>query len=87
MMTYVRLIHLGGLLSYTAPPSRNDGAHEPVDWAENLDDISYDGLSPAQAAIDHHRAVPGLGQLTDGILTDNRTSINGSFFGKLRAQT
>ena len=67
-------------MSYTAPRVE----HEPVDWAENLNDISYDGLSPAEAAAEGHRAVAGLGQLTDGILTDNRTSINGSFFGTYR---
>ncbi len=47
-----------------------------VDWAENLDDISYDGQ------LDPSHAVAGLGQLADGIITDNRTSTNGTFFGK-----
>ena len=53
-----------------------------LDWAENLDDISYDGFLPADQ---HHPAastIPGLGQLTDGVFNDNRTTSNGSFFGK-----
>lgn len=47
-----------------------------VDWAENLDDISYDGQ------VDGPHTVAGLGQLVDGITNDNRTSPNGTFFGK-----
>lgn len=65
-------------MSYTASPKQH---REPVDWAENLDDISYDGLSASEAAVENHPAVAGLGQLTDGILNDNRTFINGTFFG------
>ena len=50
------------------------GQHLVVDWAENLDDISYDGHDNDQGV--------GLGQLVDGVITDNRTSINGTFFGQ-----
>lgn len=62
----------GGLMGYTATKK------EPrlVDWAENLDDISYDGQQ------DGSHTVVGLGQLADGIITDNRTSSNGTFFGQ-----
>lgn len=69
----------GGLVSYTV--SKSEPHKEPVDWAENLDDISYDGLSAADAEAEGHPAVAGLGQLTDGVFNDNRTSMNGSFFG------
>lgn len=50
---------------------QKNGQHV-VDWAENLDDISYDG----------DNGIAGLGQLVDGVITDNRTSINGTFFGQ-----
>jgi hypothetical protein len=62
----------GGLMGYTSPrwPA---GQHLVVDWAENLDDISYDGDETSNL---------GLGQLADGVVTDNRTSINGTFFGQ-----
>lgn len=62
----------GGLVGYTA--TKKD--QHLVDWAENLDDISYDGQQ------DGVHTVAGLGQLADGIITDNRTSSNGTFFGK-----
>lgn len=56
-------------MGYTTWPKKS-GQHL-VDWAENLDDISYDG----------DNRVAGLGQLVDGVITDNRTSINATFFG------
>ncbi|KAI9553288.1 putative epithelial discoidin domain-containing receptor 1-like [Daphnia sinensis] len=59
----------GGLMGYTAGQK---SGQQLVDWAENLDDISYDG---------DNNGVAGLGQLVDGVITDNRTSINGTFFG------
>lgn len=67
---------LGGLVGYTATKSQ----HHLVDWAENLDDISYDGQQQQEGV--HTTGAAGLGQLTDGIVTDNRTSPNGTFFGK-----
>lgn len=66
----------------SSPPIRSTTDHPLLlDWAENLDDISYDGFLPADQ---HHPAstVAGLGQLTDGVFNDNRTTNNGSFFGK-----
>lgn len=60
-------------MGYTSPRSPA-GQHLVVDWAENLDDISYDG--------DETSNLVGLGQLADGVVTDNRTSINGTFFGQ-----
>ena len=65
----------GGLVGYTA--TKKD--QHLVDWAENLDDISFDG-QPLDSQ--QQQPVAGLGQLTDGIVTDNRTSPNGTFFGK-----
>ena len=58
--------------------SSQDRHHLVVDWAENLDDISYDGHD-----TDTGRQRVGLGQLVDGVITDNRTSTNGTFFGQL----
>lgn len=63
----------GGLVGYI---TNQKSQHHLVDWAENLDDISYDGQQ--EGAL----TAAGLGQLTDGIVTDNRTSVNGTFFGK-----
>jgi hypothetical protein len=63
------------LIGYRSSQDRQQ--HLVVDWAENLDDISYDG----QDINTEHNSV-GLGQLVDGVITDNRTSINGTFFGQ-----
>jgi len=65
------LLFAGGLVSYAIDrptPEKND-------WSENMDDISYDGT------VDGHQMTKGLGQLTDGIITDNRTSPNATRFG------
>ena len=48
---------------------------EWTSWADNLDDASYDGRRDADALG------AGLGQLTDGVLNDNRTAADGTFFG------
>lgn len=81
-IVFARIHHLldarktGGLIGYSAPRDRHGDQH--VDWAENLDDISYDGLTEAPPG---HRVL-GLGQLTDDIANDNRTHANGTFFGE-----
>lgn len=66
----------GGLSGYSTPRNRN--GDERVDWAENLDDISYDGVSEAPPG----HQVMGLGQLSDGVANDNRTHANGTYFGE-----
>ena len=48
---------------------------EKNEWSENMDDVSFDG------AMDGHQMTKGLGQLTDGIVIDNRTSSNATRFG------
>ena len=60
-----------GLVSYTA----RRPTLEKTDWMENSEDISYDGT------VDTHQVAAGLGQLTDGVVSDNRTWSNGSYFG------
>lgn len=63
------------LISYNVS---GDGRLDKLpDWAENLQDISYDGI-----VSNDGRMTNGLGQLTDGVVNDNRTTSNGTFFGK-----
>jgi len=61
----------GGLVSYTV----DRPTLEKNEWSENMDDVSFDG------AMDGHQMTKGLGQLTDGIVIDNRTSSNATRFG------
>ena len=64
----------GGLVSYA---SRRSAFATPPDWADSLDDVSYDG-----ATVDGVMTA-GLGQLTDGVIEDNRTAVsNATYFGK-----
>lgn len=69
---FFETLFLGGLISYSSTKSSLD----KVEWADNLQDISYDGL------VNGEQMSGGLGQLTDGVVIDNRTSANGTFFGK-----